>query len=96
MAKKLPIKTRILEWCIENDRPITAKQLSKILAEEYQHEKTTTIPNIEKQMLCYCRVGMLDPVGLDESSDPPYIQYQITEAGKEEAKYIPGHGNKYF
>ena len=39
MNVKLPIKTRVIEWCILNDRSICAKELADILAAEYPNEK---------------------------------------------------------
>lgn len=93
MTQLLPIKARILEYYIENDRPVTAGEVSEKLAPEYHHEKTTRPDHVEKQVLCYCRVGMLEPVGMTEEGE---LQYQITDAGKAEEVYLPGHGNKFF
>lgn len=96
MAAKLPIKTRVIEWCILNDRPVCAAELAKILAPEYPGEKTAGEKHIDTLMDCYCRVGFMKPVGLDESYGPECVTYQITESGKDELKYVPGHGNKAF
>ena len=93
----LPIKTRIIEYCILNDAPVTASELVEVLSqEEYKGEKTCRKDYIEKQMLCYCRVGFMEPVGLKEIGGQEELQFQVTEAGKEELVYVPGHGNKLF
>ncbi len=95
MGKLLPIKARIIEYCILNDEPITAVELSEILSREgYNGEKTCRKESVEKQMLCYCRVGFMEAVGLKEINGQQELQFMTTEAGKEELKYIPGHGNK--
>ncbi|MGI6109774.1 MAG: hypothetical protein ACOYB8_08040 [Eubacteriaceae bacterium] len=93
---QLPIKARVLEWFAVNSSPISAEGLSEILSGEYAGEKTAMADNLEKIILCYCRVGMLQPAGLDESRPGECLTYQVTEAGKEELVYIPGHGNKLF
>lgn len=93
----LPIKTRIIEYCILNDEPVTAAELADVLSqEEYKGEKTCKEDYIEKQMLCYCRVGFLEPVGLKTIDGQEKLQFQVTDAGKEELSYVPGHGNKLF
>ena len=93
---KLPIKTRILEYFIENDRPVSAGELTEVLSKEYANERHAKLSYIENQILCYCRVGMLKPVGLDETKGPECLTYQVTDYGKKEVVYIPGHGNKLF
>ena len=96
MAKKLPIKTRVIEWCILNDRPVCAHELADILASEYPGEKSAGVKKIDNILDCYCRVGFMKPVGLDEKDGDEGVQYQVTEAGKAELPYVPGHGNKAF
>lgn len=97
MANLLPIKTRIIEYCILNDEPITAPELSKILSQEgYNGEKTCSPKSVEKQMLCYCRVGFMKPVGVKEINGQEELLFTTTEEGKEELKYVPGHGNKMW
>jgi DNA-binding PadR family transcriptional regulator len=95
---KLPVKTRILEWAILADRPFTAKDLSKELQKEYRGERTASEKNIEKQLDAYGRVGFVkvEDLGFFENTEDLKITYRITEAGKNELKYIPGHGNRYF
>lgn len=93
---KLPIKTRILEYAIEKDAPFTGQELSKILAPEYNNEKTTSVKNIEKQLDMYNRVAFLDVKDVDEKDGELIVTYQITNSGKKALKYIPGHGNKAF
>ncbi len=93
---KLPIKTRILEYFIENDRPISAEELTEVLSSEYVNERHASFKHIENQILCYCRVGMLKPVGIDEKRGSECLTYQVTDYGKKEIVYIPGHGNKLF
>lgn len=93
---KLPIKARVLEWFAVNQKPISAEGLSEILGKEYPGEKTVTPKKLEQQILCYCRVGFLEPVGMGEVNGKEELEYQITDAGKEELEYIPGHGNKVF
>ena len=92
----LPVKARVLEYYILNDRPISAEELSEILEEEYRGEKTVSPENLEKIILCYCRVGMIKPVGLDPLRGSESLLYQVTESGKEELEFIPGHGNRLF
>ena len=93
----LPIKARIIEYCILNDAPVTAAELTEVLSHEaYGSEKTCRKEYIEKQMLCYCRVGFLEPVGLKEENGQQELQFGVTEAGKGALKYVPGHGNKLF
>ena len=96
MNVKLPIKTRVIEWCILNDRSICAKELADILAAEYPNEKSASVKKIDNIMDCYCRVGFMKPTGLTTQYGEPYVEYQITAAGKDELKFIPGHGNKAF
>jgi len=94
---KLPIKTRILDWAITKDGPFTAKEMADELCEEYNHERTTTVRNIEKQIDTYCRVGFIEATNADfDDHDELVVTYNITEAGKKESKYLPGHGNKLF
>lgn len=97
MARLLPIKTKIIEYCILNEAPISALELSEILSREgYGGEKTCSKKSIEKQMLYFCRVGFMRPVGLKEINGQEELIFIITEAGKERLKYIPGHGNKWI
>ena len=96
MAAKLPIKTRVIEWCILNDRPVCAGELAKILEPEYKGERYASEKRIDTILDCYCRVGFMEPVGLNEDYGPEAVEYRITEAGKGELKYVPGHGNKAF
>lgn len=94
---KLPIKARILELAIEKDGPFTSKEFSQILEKEYRGEKTTTVKNVDKQLDMYCRVGFLTAENVEVGKDGQIdITYMITETGKKNLKYIPGHGNKIF
>ena len=43
---KLPIKTRILEYAIENDKPFTAEEISGVMKKEYEGEKTSCTANM--------------------------------------------------
>ena len=94
---KLPIKTRILEYVITKDDLLTAQELSETLKKEYGKERTTSIKNIEKQLDMYARVGFLkeQDVHFDENKNV-VVTYKVTEAGKKNIKYIPGHGNAIF
>jgi len=96
MATKLPIKTRILEWCIENDRPVTSLEVTNSLANEYPGERTAEHKNVEKQMDLFCKLGFMQPTDIKEQDGEPEVIYQMTEAGRRAVKYIPGHGNKLF
>ena len=96
MAANLPIKTRVLEWCILNDRPICARELTAILQKEYPGEAHVNEKRIDNTLDCYCRVGFMEPASLNNELGEDLVEYRITEAGKEELKYIPGHGNKAF
>lgn len=94
---KLPVKTRILEWAILKDGPFTAEELSQCLKEEYNGERSTTVKNIEKQLDTYCRVGFIKSEDVDfDENEQLSVKYIVTEAGKSNLKYMPGHGNKYF
>lgn len=91
---QLPIKARVLEYYAVNDKPVTALELSHILENEYAGEKTVKPDHLEKQILCYCRVGMLEPCGVKEENGEQWLEYQVTASGRAELAYIPGHGNK--
>ncbi len=93
---KLPIKTRILEYAIEKNDIFTAQELSKVLKEEYNGEKTTSVKNIEKQLDMYSRVAFLETKDVYLEDDELVVAYRITKIGKDSLKYIPGHGNKAF
>jgi hypothetical protein len=94
---KLPVKTRILEYAILKDGPFTAEEVSETLSKEYNGEKSTKPDNIGKQLDTYCRVGFIKSADVDfDNNNKLSVKYIITEAGKTNLKYIPGHGNKYF
>lgn len=89
---KLPIKTRILEYAIEYNKPFTAKELSAILQKEYPGEKTCNVKNIAKQLDTYCGIGVMNAVevSFDENNpDNLIVTFAVTEAGKYYQKYIP-------
>lgn len=96
MAAILPIKTRILEWCIENDRPVSSAEVAAVLEKEYPGEYTAKPQSIEKQMDLYCKLGFMKPVDIKDNEGEMEVIYQVTASGKSEIKYIPGHGNKLF
>ena len=93
---KMPMKTRVLEWCILNDRPVAARELFDILKDEYPGERSASVKRIEVALDTYCRLGFLKPAEISQDGDELVVKYHVTEAGKKEIKYIPGHGNKIF
>ncbi len=89
---KLPIKTRILEYAIENDKPFTAEEISGVMKKEYEGEKTSCTANIERLLNTYCGVGVMDAVDVVFGErDELVVTYRVTEFGKKYEKYIPGH-----
>lgn len=91
---KLPIKTRILEYAIEYNKPFTAKELSRILESEYPGEKTCRPKNITKQLDTYCGIGIMDAVDVSFDENDPnelVVKFAVTDFGKGCEKYIPGH-----
>lgn len=94
---KLPIKTRILEFAIKENKPFKAEELAEVLRVEYNGEKTTSLERVKDQLETFRRVNFLkaENIDLDENGELS-LSYMITESGKQSAKYIPGHGNKLF
>lgn len=89
---KLPIKTRILEYAIDLDKPFTAKEISDVMKKEYAGEKTSEPKNIERLLNTYCGVGVMDDVDVVfGENDQLIVTYQVTYFGKKYEKYIPGH-----
>lgn len=87
---KLPIKTRILELAIEWDHPFTAEDMQKILAKEYDGERTTALKEVDKQLEMYSRVAMMKVVDVAmNSQNELQVTYVVTGAGKDSKKYIP-------
>lgn len=82
---KLPIKTRLLEYALEENKPFTAKCASEKMMKEYPGEKTAELKWITGLLEGYCGVGVL------RASD---IEYN--DIGELEVKYIvTGFGKKY-
>lgn len=89
---KLPIKTRILEYAIEHDKLFTAKEISDVMIQEYNGEKTSRIKNVEKLLNTYCGVGVMDAVDVVFGENNELVAtYKMTDFGKKYEKYIPGH-----
>lgn len=89
---KLPIKTRILEYAIEYNKPFTAEELAKVLSHEYPGEKTCEPKNITKQLDTYCGIGIMDAVDVSfGDNNELVVKFIVTNFGKCCEKYIPGH-----
>lgn len=94
---KLPVKTRILEWAILEDKEFYPQEVVEILNNEYPGERQTNIKNVENTLEMYTKVGLMDSVSIDmDDKNELKVSYRITQDGKNTIKYIPGHGNKYF
>lgn len=94
---KLPVKTRILEWAIIEDREFYPQEVADVLKKEYPGEKQARVASIENTLEMYTKVGMMDSVNVDmDENNELKVSYRITSDGKNAVKYIPGHGNKYF
>ena len=91
---KLPIKARVLEYLAEKDCPVSGREMAEALKDEYPGEKTASEAKLEQTMLCYCRVGFVEPAEILMDGDEELLQFRITDLGKEEIVYVPGHGNK--
>ena len=88
----IPIKTRMLELAIEWEKPFTAKEMAEVLKKEYNGERTTDVKEVDKQLEMYVRVDMLKSTNVEiDENDELVVWYQITDIGKEGAKYIPAH-----
>lgn len=94
---KLPVKTRILEWAILEDKEFYPQEVVEILNDEYPGERQTNVKNVENTLEMYTKVGLMDSVSIDmDDKNELKVSYRITQDGKNTIKYIPGHGNKYF
>lgn len=94
---KLPVKTRILEWAILEDKEFYPQEVVEILNNEYSGERQTNVKNVENTLEMYTKVGLMDSVSIDmDDKNELKVSYRITQDGKNTIKYIPGHGNKYF
>lgn len=89
---KLPIKTRILEYAIEQKCSFTAKQVADALKSEYKGERTSSDKNIENLLYTYCGVGVMQAanVTFDENHNL-LVEYEVTDFGRSYEKLIPGH-----
>lgn len=89
---KLPIKTRILEYALEQNKPFTADDLAEALKDEYPGEKTCQPKNITKQLDTYCGIGVMDAVDVQyDENNTLVVKFAVTDFGKNCEKYIPGH-----
>lgn len=89
---KLPIKTRILEYALDQNEPFTIEDVASVLKDEYKGERTSSVKNIEKIINTYCGVGVLRAAYVElKNSKDLFIKYEITDFGRTYEKMIPGH-----
>lgn len=88
----LPLKTRVLEYAIVENRPFTADELTEVLKKEYPGERFVNVKHIDDTINSYVGVGCMKPevVEFDKNGDL-YVEYMVTETGKKYLKRIPGH-----
>ena len=84
---KLPLKTRVFTYAIDNS-PFTLDMLMESLSAEYKEEKQFTTNLIEKYLVAYCGVNVIKPVESD-AGDTKILQFTITEFGRQNLKYLP-------
>ncbi|MGI6767119.1 MAG: hypothetical protein ACOX4R_07950 [Lentihominibacter sp.] len=89
--KKLPLKTRILQYAIEKKQPFKIPELVEVMSKEYTGERFCNAKHIEKLILSFCGVSVMRPCKYtyDENGRLD-VSYELTEFGKDKAKYIPG------
>ena len=83
----LPLKTRMLEYALEKDGTFTIENLMEDLGNEYGDRRDFRLKRIEEYLMAYCGVGILE---FKETEDGN-VGFFVTDYGKENEKYIPGH-----
>lgn len=90
--RKLPLKTRILQYAIEKDAPFTIEELQKEMSKEYPGERFCNEKYIDRLVLSCCGVKVMEPIDINyDDNNNLQISYQITNFGKSYKKMIPGN-----
>lgn len=86
----LPLKTRILEYAINKDAPVTVDEITDALSKEYVGERFCNKKNIDKLIGTYCGVGVMEASKIEFDNNKQLdIEYVVTNFGKAYKRYIP-------
>jgi hypothetical protein len=86
---KLMLKTRILQYVIDNDTPFKVDDIYKGLKPEYGAEGQFTKARIEDYLDSYVGVKFMRNINVGEGPDgEPEVTYKLTDYGKSRAKYV--------
>ncbi|HIU26225.1 MAG TPA: hypothetical protein IAC50_07020 [Candidatus Copromorpha excrementigallinarum] len=89
---KLPLKTRILEYAIEENKPLSAEEITEALKKEYEGERFCNYKNIDTLLDAYCGVGVMKATDMYfDDKGKLVVKYQVTKFGKDYERLIPGH-----
>ncbi len=91
----LPLKTRILEYAIMEDRPLSTQEITEVLKKEFAGERFCNYKTIDTLLDAYCGVGVMkaEDIEFDENGEL-YVKYKVTGFGKSYERLIPGHEGK--
>lgn len=86
----LPLKTRILEYAIIENRPLSAKEIEEALKKEYKGERFCNYKNIDTLLDAYCGVGVMKASVTEfDSKGELVVKYEVTKFGHSYKKLIP-------
>ena len=92
---KLPLKTRILEYAIMENRPVSAEEVTEALKKEYAGERFCNYKNIDTLLDAYCGVGVMKASDIYFDDDGKLVvKYEVTKFGQSYERLIPGHEKK--
>lgn len=86
---KLPLKTRILQYAIEQDAEITVNDVMAALASEYLGECIFSRKQVEEYIDSYLGVGFLTGSRMEFDESGNLVVYsKVTDYGKSRLKYM--------
>lgn len=87
---KMPVKTKILDYILEQQEPVSAEKVSEAMKTIYGDIRYCSLAKIKNQMNTYCGVGILKAENTSYTeSGKLYIEYTATDYGRKCAEYIP-------
>jgi len=85
----LPLKARILQYIVENDRPLVINDVMIDLASEYRGERQFNRKRIQIYIDSFLAVSFLDVVNLEyDEYENLEITFKISDYGLTRRKYL--------
>jgi hypothetical protein len=84
----LPMKSRILEYAIKQDRGITVEDAMSVLEPDYGKERMFNRKLVEEYFDAFVGVTFMKASDLAMDGDDLKITYEMTDYGRSRGKYL--------